>query len=349
MTANRGRAVTLAEIVASLGGELVGDGTVAVHQIAPLNGATTGSISFLARGAFLPALHKTSATAVVLGEEHRHATTLPRIIAENPYLYFARLTALLNPPHVPEPGRDPTARIAPDAHVHPTAAIGPYVVIGSGAKIGARTAIDAHCVLGERVELGADCRVHPSVSIYDDCRLGDRVELHSGTVIGADGFGLANDGGRWVKIPQIGAVIIGDDVEIGANTTIDRGALADTVIEEGVKLDNQIQVAHNVHIGAHTAIAACVGIAGSAKIGRRCMIGGAAGILGHLEIADDVQISAFTLVGKSIKTPGVYTGIVPFTPHAAWLKNAAQFKRLDAMAQRIGELEQQLMELQNKR
>lgn len=349
MSSDRGQGITLEEIVAQLGGEVVGDARTQVRQVAPLDSAAADTISFVARGGFLNALTNTAASAVVLGAEHRNATSLPRIIADNPYLYFAKLTALLNPRRRPMPEVHATAVIAPDAWVDPSATIGPHVVIESGARVGAGTVIEAHCVVGERVEVGADCHLYAGTTIYHGCRMGDRVVLHSGAVIGADGFGLANDKGHWIKVPQIGAVVIGDDVEIGANTTIDRGALADTVIENGVKLDNQIQVAHNVQIGANTAIAACVGIAGSAKIGQRCMIGGAAGILGHLEIADDVQISAFTLVSKSIRSAGIYTGVVPFTAHGQWLKNAAQFKRLDAMAQRINALEQQLSELQHKR
>lgn len=348
MSADLVEGITLEEIVAQLGGELIGEARTKVRQVAPLDTAGAGTISFVARSRFVNALHGTAASAVVLGAEHRNATSLPRIIADNPHLYFAKLTALLNRPPRQVPGRHATAVIARDARVDPSATIGPHVVIEAGAKIGPGTAIDAHCFIGERVEVGGDCHFYAGVIIYHGCRIADRVVLHSGAVIGADGFGLANDNGAWIKIPQIGAVSIADDVEVGANTTIDRGALDDTVIEHGVKLDNQIQVAHNVHIGANTAIAACVGIAGSAKIGQRCMIGGAAGILGHLEIADDVQISAFTLVSKSIRSAGAYTGTVPFTAHGQWLKNAAQFKRLDAMAQRISALEQQLLELQHK-
>jgi UDP-3-O-[3-hydroxymyristoyl] glucosamine N-acyltransferase len=229
---------------------------------------------------------------------------LPRIVAERPYAYFAKVSQLFNSTVQQEPG------------VHPSA------VVAKSAKLGKGVSIGAGCVVGEGVTIGEGTCLYPRVVIYPNCSLGKRVILHSGVVIGADGFGIAPEDGRWVKIPQIGGVRIGDDVEIGANTTIDRGALDDTVIEEGVKLDNQIQVAHNVRIGAHTAIAACTGIAGSADIGRHCIIGGAAMIHGHIRIADHVKVSAGTLISRSLTRPGTYTGIYPFDEHEAWKRGA---------------------------
>jgi UDP-3-O-[3-hydroxymyristoyl] glucosamine N-acyltransferase len=218
-------------------------------------------------------------------------------------------------------------------------------VIGEGAKIGAACVIMEGCSIGAGVTIGENVRLYPRVVIYHGCVLGNNIIAHSGVVIGADGFGIAMEEGRWLKIPQIGRVVIGNDVEIGANTTIDRGALDDTVIEEGVKLDNQIQIAHNVRIGAHTAIAGCVGIAGSATIGKYCRIGGSAGILGHLQIADYVEIASFTLIGKSIREKGSYSGIFPFSSNQEWRKNAAHLRHLDKLADRIKQLEQQMAAL----
>ena len=233
--------------------------------------------------------------------------------------------------------------------IDPSAYIGPNVVIGADTKVGAGSAIMAGCSIGARVSIGTDTRLYPRVVVYNNCVLGNRLIVHSGVVIGADGFGLAMDEGRWLKIPQIGRVIIGDDVEIGANTTIDCGALDDTVIEEGVKLDNLIQIAHNVRIGAHTAIAGCVGIAGSAIIGRHCRIGGGTGILGHTQISDHVEISSYTMIGKSIREPGTYTGIFPFSSHKVWQKNAAQLRHLDELANKIKMLQQEIETLRKER
>ena len=220
--------------------------------------------------------------------------------------------------------------------------------MGSRAHIGARTVIGANCVIGDGARVGADCVLHANVTLYHRCEVGDRAILHSGCVVGSDGFGFAPNEGRWEKIPQIGRVLIGDDVEVGACTTIDRGALEDTVIEEGVKLDNLIQVAHNVHIGAHTVIAGCTGIAGSAKIGRNCMIGGAAMIIGHIEIADGTRISTNTLITKSLPKAGSYTSTMPFSEHETWQKNAVHMRNLDKLVKRIKQLETRLNELESK-
>jgi UDP-3-O-[3-hydroxymyristoyl] glucosamine N-acyltransferase len=238
---------------------------------------------------------------------------------------------------------DATARVA-----H-TAAIGAGVVIGPGCEVGEGTSIEPGCVLGAGVSIGRQCRLYANVTVYHDCAIGSRVILHSGVVIGADGFGLAWESGRWNKIPQIGRVLIADDVEIGANTTVDRGALDDTVIEEGAKLDNQIQIGHNCRIGAHTAIAGCVGIAGSTHIGRYCRIGGSAMIGGHLEIVDGVEISGGTSVAKSILKPGTYTSLFPVSLHRDWLKNASHLRHLDEVVMRMRRLEREFSELQGKK
>jgi UDP-3-O-[3-hydroxymyristoyl] glucosamine N-acyltransferase len=338
---------SLGEIVERLGGELLGDRSVRVTQIAPLDTAKPEHLSFFVHGKYRRQLQTTAAAAVIVGEAERDATSLPRIVSANPYAYFARASALLNPtaPGMPA-GVHASAVVDGSAIVAGTARVGSHVWIGRNARIGERVTIYPHCFIGDDVVVGDESIIYPNVSIYRECEIGRRVIIHAGAVIGADGFGLALDDGKWLKIPQVGAVTVGDDVEIGANTTIDRGALENTVIEEGVKLDNQIQVAHNVRIGAHSAMAGCVGIAGSAKIGRHCTVGGASVILGHLEVADHVNVSAGTLVTKSISAPGTYTSAMPFSTHAAWLKNAAHLRHLDAMAERIKQLEARLEALE---
>lgn len=335
-------AYRLADIVARFGGRMEGDGGVAITQIGTLESATAGQIAFLANAKYRKQLESTTASAVILSAADADATALPRIVSDNPYSYFAKLSAFLNPLPAFAPGIHASAVIGAGAVVAPSVHIAAHVTIGDGARIGAGSVIMSGCSIGANAVIGENTRLYPRVVVYHDCVLGNNVIAHSGAVIGADGFGLAMEGGRWLKIPQIGRAIIGNDVEIGANTTIDRGALDDTVIEDDVKLDNQIQVAHNVRIGAHTAIAGCVGIAGSTTIGRYCRIGGSAGILGHLTIADGVEISSFTLIGKSIREKGTYSGIYPFSEKDGWLKNAAHLRHLDDMASRIKNLEKEL-------
>lgn len=330
---------TLREIARRFGGEIAGDPDFEVRRVAALENASPDSIAFLANARHLPQLRATRAGAVIVGESGRSVTRLPRIVCANPHAYFARVSALFNPAAVARPGVHVSAVVDGSARVARDAEIGPCAVIEREADIGPNCVIGAGCFVGERVVIGAGTRLYPNVTVYHDCVVGGRVILHAGVVIGADGFGIAMEEGRWIKVPQIGRVVIGDDVEIGANTTVDRGALDDTVIEEGVKLDNQIQVAHNVRIGAHTAIAACTGIAGSARIGRHCRIGGASGIAGHITIADGVEISTFTLITKSIDRPGTYTGAYAFEPHRDWLRNAAQLRHLAELAGRVRELE----------
>lgn len=339
--------VTLAELVARFGGELVGDGSVRIRQIAPLDRAGADEIGFVAHDKYLAQLAGTRAGAVILPPDARDACALPRILATHPYLYFARVSALLNPPPRPAVGIHRDATVAPDAAVARDASIGPGAVIGAGATIGARTTVGANSVVGEGTMIGEDCILHANVTVYHHCEIGDRAILHSGCVIGSDGFGFAPSEGAWEKIPQIGRVRVGNDVEIGACTTIDRGALEDTVIGEGVKLDNLIQIAHNVEIGAHTAIAACTGIAGSAKIGRHCTIGGAAMIFGHIEIADGTRISTNTLITKSLPRAGTYTSALPFSEHETWQRNAVHMRNLDKLAGRVKALEKKLKELEN--
>jgi UDP-3-O-[3-hydroxymyristoyl] glucosamine N-acyltransferase len=301
---------TLGQIASRLGGRIAGDAQTLIRQVGSLEHADPGEIAFLSATKHKTKLADTRAAAVILAPEHENLTALPRIVCEAPYAYFAKVSQLFNP------------LVTQPSGVHPSAVISPNAALGKNVSIG------PGCVIGDDVTIGDDSCLYPRVVIYPRCKIGARVIVHAGAVIGADGFGIAPEGGRWVKIPQIGGVRIGDEVEIGANTTIDRGALDDTVIEEGVKLDNQIQVGHNVRIGAHSAIAGCVGIAGSADIGRHCTIGGAAMIHGHIRIVDHVHVSAGTLVSRSIVKPGTYTGIYPFDEHDSWKRNAAALRRL---------------------
>lgn len=332
----------LAELVQRFGGNIVGDANIRVAQIASLNTATAQDISFLTHSKWRAQLDTSHAAAFILAPAMADATDKPRIVTDNPYAYFAKVSGLFNPPPEMEAGIAASAVVHPAARLGGDVRVGANAVIGRGAVIGDGARIGAGSVIGDDTVVGAQARLYAHVTIYHNCVIGDRVILHSGCVIGSDGFGLAQENGHWLKIPQIGRVVIGNDVEIGANTTVDRGALDDTVIHDGVKLDNLIQVAHNVEIGAHTAIAACAGIAGSAKIGAHCTIGGAAMIFGHIKIADGVNISTNTLITKSLPKQGSYTSTPPFAEHGEWLKNAVHMRHLDSMAKRLRTLEKQL-------
>jgi UDP-3-O-[3-hydroxymyristoyl] glucosamine N-acyltransferase len=338
--------VRLADIVARLGGELRGAGDIPISRVAPLESAHEGDLSFLANPKYRAKLAATRASAVVMAQPQTDCAASV-ILTPQPYLYFARVSQWLNPLPAPVAGIHPSAVILGD--VSPFAAVGPNCHVGHNATIAPGVVLEANCVIGEEVEIGPETRLAPNVTIYPRCRLGARCIVHAGAVIGSDGFGFARErDGSWVKIPQIGRVLIGDDVEIGAGTTIDRGAMGDTVLADGVKLDNQIQIGHNVVVGAHTAMAGCVGIAGSARIGARCTVGGGAVILGHLEIGDDVNISAGTLVAKSISGPGTFSGTVPFLEHGKWLRNFSHLRHLDTMADKIRALEERLAALESK-
>lgn len=336
---------SLAEIVARFGGDLKGDGQLVVTGLAPLEAATPAQLSFLANPKYRGQLAATRAGAVILSREMAAACPVSAIVTPQPYLYFARVSQWLAALPPVAPGIHPSAVV--ESSVPASAHIGPQAWVGPGVALGENVVIGAHCRIGAGVSIGADGCLHPGVTFYRDCHIGRRAIVHSGAVIGADGFGFARETtGAWVKIAQTGQVRIGDDVEIGANTTIDRGALEDTVIGDGVKLDNQIQIGHNVHIGANTALAGCVGIAGSARIGAGCTVGGGAIILGHLTLADGVHVASGTLVAKSIALPGSYTGSVPFMAHDDWLKNFSRLRHLDAMADKIRALEKRLAELE---
>jgi len=318
-------ALRLGQIVESLGGRLVGDAQLIIQKLAPLDTAQADALSFLSNPKYQSQLTTTQAGCVIVSpavaETVKLSTAL--IVADNPYHYFARLTQLWRQ-HTrvhDEPLIHPSAVIHPQAHVHASARIGPLCVIERGAHIGANTWLKSGVTVGE------------------DCRIGERCIVHAGVVIGADGFGFALFEGHWEKIEQLGAVRIGNDVEIGANSCVDRGALDDTVIEDGVKLDNLVQIGHNVHVGANTAMAGCAGVAGSARIGANCTVGGGAVVLGHLQLADGVHISAASVVMRSIRQPGQYSGVFPIDDNTSWEKNAATLRQLHRLRDRIKSLE----------
>jgi UDP-3-O-[3-hydroxymyristoyl] glucosamine N-acyltransferase len=348
MNAGPAKSYSLSELVSRFGGEALGNAEVRIHQVAPLEAAQAGQLAFLSNPKYQRQLAATRASALILPIEARDASALPRIVCANPYAYYAKVSTLLNPRTRPQPGVDPRAVVHPAARVAGSAFVGAGAVIDAGAVVGEEAEVHAGCYVGAGVVIGAHSVLHPRSVVYRDCVVGKRAVVHSGAVIGADGFGMAMDAGAWIKIPQIGRVVIGDDVEIGANTTIDRGAMGDTVIEDDVKLDNQIQIGHNCRIGAHTAIAGCVGIAGSTTIGRYCRIGGSAMIGGHLEIADNVEISGATAVAKSILAAGTYTSLFPVSPHEEWLKNASLLRHLRDMRDRIKRLEERIRELEKE-
>ncbi len=318
-------ALRLGDITAALGGDFFGDAEATITAIAPLESARGGELAFLSHPKYVNQLAGSAAGCVIVGPAVAEAARARGacIVTPDPYLYFARATQLWRARHAPAgtPRIHASAVIDPEAHVHETARIGPLCVVERGAHIGAGSWLKSRVTVGE------------------DCRVGARCIVHAGVVIGADGFGFAPNAGGWEKIEQLGAVTIGDDVEIGANTCIDRGALSNTVIEDGVKLDNLVQIGHNVRVGKHTAMAGCVGVAGSADIGERCMIGGGAIVLGHLKVADGVTISAASVVTRSILKPGQYTGMFPIDDNAAWEKNAASLRQLHQLRERIRALE----------
>jgi len=309
-----------------------------IRAVATLEGAQQGQLAFLANPLYRKHLADSRASAVVVAEADAAHCPMPCLIAKDPYVAFAKIAALFEPITTAEAGIHVSAVIAANAVISPAASIGPFVSIGARTRIEAGASIGAGCVIGDDCVIGANSELIARVTLVTRVRLGKRVRIHPGAVIGADGFGLAMDAGHWIKVPQLGGVVIGDDCEIGANTCIDRGALDDTVLEEDVRLDNQIQVGHNVRIGAHTAMAGCVAVAGSARIGRYCLIGGGAGIVGHIEICDRVMVTAMSLVTHSIVTPGEYSSGTPIQPSRDWRRNAARFKHLDELARKIANL-----------
>nr|WP_171006518.1 UDP-3-O-(3-hydroxymyristoyl)glucosamine N-acyltransferase [Pseudomonas sp. 2FG] len=333
---------TLGQLAERLGATLRGAADKTIGGLATLHEAGPEQLSFLANPQYRKYLAETRAGALLLAPADAEAYAGDALLVANPYLAYAQLSHLFDPKPKAAVGVHPTAVIAADAQLDPSASIGAYAVVESGAQIGAGVTIGAHCFIGARTVLGEGGWLAPRVTLYHDVRIGKRVVIQSGAVIGGEGFGFANEKGVWQKIAQIGGVTVGDDVEIGSNTTIDRGALADTLIGNGVKLDNQIMIAHNVQVGDHTAMAACVGISGSTKIGKHCMLAGGVGLVGHIEICDGVFVTGMTMVTRSITEPGAYSSGTAMQPAADWKKSAARFRQLDDMARRLQQLEKRL-------
>lgn len=333
----------LGELAAQLGAELIGDPAQVVNRIAPLDGADSSAISFLSNPRYLPALASSKAGCVIVSPQHREVAAQrgAALVAQDPYLCFARLTQLwaARQRAAVRPEVHPSAVVHAGATLAPGASVGPLAVIEDGAVIGEDAVVGAQCFVGAGASIGARTRLAAQVVLGARCHIGARGIVHSGVVIGADGFGFAPHAGRWEKIEQLGGVRIGDDVEIGANTCIDRGALEDTVIEDGVKLDNLVQIAHNVHIGAHSALAGTAAVSGSTRIGAHCTMAGGAGVVGHVTLADHVHLGARSVATHSIHKPGLYTGLFPIDDNASWEKNAATLRQLHRLRERIRALE----------
>jgi UDP-3-O-[3-hydroxymyristoyl] glucosamine N-acyltransferase len=346
--------LTLKEIVDQLGGEVTNHASVRVSRVGSLAFAQADAISFLTDAKYSGQLRETKAAAVILKREHATLTTIPAIITDNPYAYFAKVSQLLNPKEIEQSGIHQSAVIDAAVSIPESCKVGANVCIEKGVVLGENVVINAGRIIERNVVIGAKTILESNVTVKHGCQIGENCHFFSGAVIGNDGFGYAEELGndavkRWVKIPQIGRVIIEDSVDIGANTTIDRGAIDDTVIAEGVKIDNQVQIAHNCRIGAHTVIAGCVGIAGSAIIGEHCKLGGSAMILGHLKIADHVTVSPGTMIMRSILKAGTYTALMPSLKHDEWLKTAANIRHLTKLTDKIKTLETKIKRLENDR
>jgi len=326
---------TAQQLAEQFGLQVHGDGSTAIRGVATLAHAGPGQLTFLANPRYRTQLADSQAGIVVLRADDADAAPATALIAKDPYTTFAKIAALFDIAPTRPPGIHPSAVIDPDARIAASAHIGPFVTIGARSVVGENCIIGPGSIIGEDCTLDTGCELIARVTLVTRVRIGKRVRIHPGAVLGADGFGLAMDAGSWIKVPQLGGVRIGDDCEIGANTCVDRGALEDTVLDNDVRLDNLVQIAHNVQIGAHSAIAGCTGIAGSAKIGRYCLLGGAVGVVGHLEICDKVVITGKSVVRNSITEPGEYSSGTPLTDNRTWRKNAARFKQLDALARRI--------------
>jgi UDP-3-O-[3-hydroxymyristoyl] glucosamine N-acyltransferase len=326
----------LDELAARFDLRVHGERTPTIDGVGTLQNAGPTQLSFLANPHYRPLLARTRAGAVVVSSNDAAQCTAPALISRNPYADFARIAGLFERRAAPQPGVHASAVVDPSARIDASASIGPHCVIGARSRIEAGVELGPGCVIGADCMIGAQTRLVARVTLVERVHLGRRVLIHPGAVLGADGFGLAFDAGHWLKVPQLGGVRIGDDCEIGANTTIDRGAIEDTVLEDDVRLDNQIQIGHNVFIGAHTAMAGCSAVAGSARIGRNCLIAGGVGIVGHIEIADRVQVMAMSLVTHSIREAGEYASGLPAQPNRLWRKNAARLRHLDELARRVG-------------
>ena len=323
-----GQTITSGDLIKQLGGELIGDSNILINSVASLESANKDSVSFFNNPKYLDLLKNTKAALVILNKEScaHHAGAC--IVVDNPYLYFAKISRLLNPIKILKKEIHKSAIIHPTCKLGKDIYIGPNVIIEENVSIADGVTVHAGVIIESDNVIGANSTIHPNVVIKTNTIIGKNCILYAGAVIGSDGFGYAKDNDKWLAIPQIGKVVLGDNVDIGSNSTIDRGALDDTIISSGVKIDNLVQIGHNCIIGENTIIAGCVGIAGSAKIGKNCAIGGAAMILGHLSITDNVTISPGSMITRSIKNPGTYTALMPFQDHEAWLKTAAKIRRL---------------------
>lgn len=337
---------TLGELAALLAVELRGDPEVRIDGLATLKSAVPGKLSFLSNPRYVSQLADSKASAVIVGPEFADACPSAKLISPSPYVTYARASQLFQPRVAARSGIHPSANVHPSALIGAGVTIGCNVVIDADAVVGDGSAIGAGCYIGERSKLGEHCTLYANATLYHDVVIGRNAVIHSSVVIGADGFGFAFDGRQSIKIAQLGGVNIGDDVEIGAGSTIDRGALDDTVIEQGVKIDNQVQIAHNCIVGAHTIVCGCSAIAGSTVIGKYCTIGGGVGVIGHLRIADKVMISAMSLVSQSILEAGIYSSGTGLLETKEWKRNIVRFRQLDDMAKRIRELEKLTIELQ---
>ena len=334
--------ITLGKIASHVGAELHGDPDTIVNGLATLQSAKSGHLSFLSNRRYHRYLKQTKASAVIIAQDDLEGCPVSALVVDDPYLAYASVVSLFHPDSEIIPGIHPSAVISPSAIIDSSASIAANVVIEDNAVIGSGTFIDSACVIKSDVTIGSNTHLYPNIVVCHSVSIGNRVILHPGVVIGSDGFGIANDRGVWTKIPQIGTVIIGDDVEIGASSSVDRGALENTVIEQGVKIDNQVQIGHNVHIGAHTAIAGCSGVAGSTTIGKHCMVGGMSAIGGHLEIVDNVVIAGNSAVSTSIKSPGIYSSGIPAIEVRLWRRIVARIRNLDELGRRIVKLEEEI-------
>lgn len=330
----------LGDLAQQVGGEVRGDSSYRISGVLPLDEAGSGDLAFFQDSYALTALKASRAGAVIISPKYAEEFVGHRIVVQNPYAAFARIMQILFPQARLKLGMHHSVQLARDATVHPDTRVDAFVQVAEGAEIAAGVWLEAGVFVGAHVQIGAGTHIYPGVKIYPGCKIGARCIIHSGAVIGADGFGFADDNGKSVKIPQVGGVLIGDDVEIGANSCIDRGVLKDTILGDGVKIDNLVQIGHNVHIGAHTVIAGQTGIAGSAHIGRNCRIGGQVGIAGHIQIADGCMVAGQSAITHSLRHPGVYSGVVPAHEVGGWRRIVARFDGLDALFRRVKRLEQ---------
>ncbi|VAW58973.1 UDP-3-O-[3-hydroxymyristoyl] glucosamine N-acyltransferase [hydrothermal vent metagenome] len=332
----------LKQLAEHLGAQLHGDENTVINFVATVDKAKEGDISFITSAKYTKVLKKTLASAVIVREDMLENTTVPALVVNNPRAAYAKIVALFCPPQLPEAGIHDSAVINPTAQIAGSVYIGANTVIEENVVIAENVIIEAGCVIGRNCKIGKSTRLYPNVTVYYGCEIGEECILHSSSVVGADGFGFEFDETQWLKIPQVGGVKMGNKVEIGACSVIDRGALNDTIIEEDVKLDNHVHIAHNVNIGAHTVMASGVAVAGSTKVGKNCMVGGMAGIRDNIEITDNVMISAMTSVSKSLKESGSYSSMSPIDETKKWRKNTVRIRQLDDMAKRIRKLEKQI-------